>query len=98
MNKLLKNIIALCTLGSIMFGTFFFLDARHASTESVVAIEKRLTIAELKRILREAEEDYFYYKKLNRKYPADEEIKRKLDEAAERVRDLKERIKKREEK
>jgi len=91
-----KKISAVLGLCATLFAGFFFLDARHASVKSVAKLEKRVSLQELRRLLREAEEEMYHYRKLHRKYPDDQEIKERLEEAEERVADLKERIKKRE--
>lgn len=97
MLETVKKIAAIFGLVSVIFGAFFFLEARHAPMDAYVALEKRVTLQELRRLLREAEEELYHYKSLARKYPDDEEIKRKVKEAQERVDELKERIRKREE-
>lgn len=97
MGDLAKKITSILALISVVFGGFFFLEARHAPISAFQELEQRVTLQELKRLLREAEEEMYHYKKLNRKYPEDADIAQKLQEAIERVNDLKERIKNREE-
>jgi len=96
MTDLIKKISAIFSLVAIVFGAFFFLDGRHASVQTVTALEERVTLQELRRLLMNAEEDMYHYRRLARKYPDDKDIAKKLKEAEERVEDLKERIKKRE--
>lgn len=96
MSELAKKITALTSLIAVIFGCFFFLDARHASTYALQILEKRVTLQELRRQLREAEDDMYHYRRLVRKYPSDGELRRRLAEAEERVSNLKQRIKERE--
>lgn len=96
MIDVVKKISAVFSLCAVLFGAFFFMDSRHASQESVVLLEERISLQELRRLLREAEEEMYHYRKLARKYPQDVEIAQKLREAEERVLELKERIRKRE--
>lgn len=42
MNKLTSSIIALCTVISFAFGTYFFIDSRYALADNVKQIEQRL--------------------------------------------------------
>lgn len=97
MESLAKKISAIAGLIVLTFSSFFFLEARHAPMSAYVALEKRVTLQELRRLLREAEEEMYHYRKLHRKYPDDEEIKEKLKEAEGKVEELKERIRRREE-
>jgi len=93
MIDLIKKISTVFSFIAVVFGTFFFLDTRYASTDKVVALEERVTMQELRRLLREAEEEMYHYRGLARKYPDDQEIARKLADAERRVDDLRERIK-----
>lgn len=95
MSRLLKTIIALFSLISMTFGAFFFLDSRHAQNEDLVKLEARFTLNELYQLLRRAEDELYYYRDLNRKYPNDVQIRRRLRNAERRVQDLRDRIKRR---
>lgn len=96
MSEIAKKLTALTSLIAVVFGCFFFLDSRHASVKDVTELSERVTLQELRRLLREAEDDMYHYRRLARKYPNDEEIKRHLRIAEERVKELKARIKERE--
>jgi hypothetical protein len=96
LSELAKKVTALTSLVAVIFGCFFFLDARHAPTTELKALAERVTLQELRRLLREAEDDMFHYRRLARKYPNDKDIEYQLTIAEERVADLKARIKARE--
>lgn len=92
MTDLVKKITAMCGLIAIVFTAFFFLETRHAPMKSHLTLENRVNVQELRRLLREAESEMYYYRDLSRKYPNDQQIKDRLREVEERVRDLKKRI------
>ena len=105
MSKILeysKYIAALSTIIGIAYGAFQFQHNYVKTTaENVVApvakqvatLERRLTKNELKDLLKEALEELYYWRGMSRKYPDDVEVKDKLKEAEENVKDIKERIK-----
>ena len=70
------------------------MDERFAHAKDVQQLEKRVSIAELKTSLRTAIEEMYFLRDQNRKYPNDEEIKERLVEAKDHVKELKEQIKK----
>lgn len=63
-------------------------------SQKVEKLEDRLTLNELKDLLKDALDEMYYWRKQARKYPDDIEIADKLEDAEENVKDLKERIKK----
>lgn len=93
-----RNIIIAITtilgfIGTLATGVFW-IDDRYAKAEQVEELDKRVTLAELKDQLRIAQEEYFFLKSQERKYPDDLDIKEQLAEAKEVVDNLKERIRK----
>lgn len=88
-----KSITALAALVSLVFGAFFFIENRYTEKPVFHALEKRVSLNELRRQLRQAEEEAAYYRQLLRKYPDDITIEEKLEEAEERVAELEEKIK-----
>lgn len=97
--KLIGGIFGL--VGAVISG-FLFLDSRShkIATETVApvvlklsALDKRMTLNELKDLLRQAQEELLFWKKQQRKYPNDEDVKEELKKAEEHVKEIKERIK-----
>lgn len=89
-----KSVTAVFALISVVFGAFFFIDNRYAEQIQLFALEKRVSLNELRRQLMQAEEEAAYYRQLNRKYPDDELILEKLNRAEKRVRELEKQIEK----
>jgi len=87
-----KSITALAALVSLVFGAFFFIENRYTEKPVFYALEKRVSLNELRRQLRQAEEEAAYYRQLSRKYPDDQSIADKLEEAEKRVEELEQRI------
>ena len=88
-----KQIAAVAALISIVFGGYFFIENRYTLQTAFNKLEQRVSIEELNRQLRQAEEEAAYYRKLLRKYPDDDTIKEKLKKAEKRVAELEEKIK-----
>lgn len=91
-----RNVALLVTALAGAVGTFFglqtYLDTTYASTESVVKLEKRLSLQELKDLQKEALEELYFWRKQGRKNPNDLEVKTRLIEAEEYVEDIKKQI------
>lgn len=96
-----KSILTIASVIAVTFSGYFFLETRSKTiAENVVSpwvvkitqLDDRLTLNELRDLLKEALDDLYYWRKMHRKYPEDEEIKRKLDESEERVKKIEERI------
>lgn len=94
MADLAKKISTLVGLIVLVFSGFFFLEARHAPMKAHAALEKRVTLQELQRQLRQAEDDAAYYRQQLRKYPADNRIRDRLTKAENRVQQLETAIRK----
>lgn len=90
--NLAKSVMVLGALISMVFGAFFFIENRYTEKPTFYALEKRVSLNELKRQLRQAEEEAAYYRQLLRKYPDDETIKDKLERAEKRVDELERKI------
>jgi len=93
MNDLIKNISSLMGLIAVVFGVFFFNENRYTSVTEHVKLEQRVSLNELESLLRDALENMYFYRKLLRDAPLDEELKQKVKEAEEEVANLKEQIK-----
>ena len=64
----------------------------------VEALSKRVTLSELKAMLRDAQKELLFWKQQKRKYPNDPDIQEEYDAAKDRVNELKEEIKEMEKK
>lgn len=95
-SDLVKSITALVALITLTFSGFFFLEKRYTQKPTFLALEKRVSLNELRRQLRQAEDDEAYYERLLEKYPGDQDIKRKLKKARQRIEKLEREIEKRE--
>lgn len=98
MDNLLKNIAIIVSLVGTAFGAYFFVDGNYAEKMELAAVTQRVTLVELLRNLRDAEEEMYFYRKQHRKHPDDPDLKRKLEESEEEVKNLKDRVKKLKEK
>lgn len=87
--------------GAIQFQISFVEDKAKEIVEpvskKVKALEERLTLNELKDLLKEALSDLYYWRDMARKYPDDQDVKDKLAEAEATVKEIKERIRQLEE-
>lgn len=86
-------VTALAGATGTIYGVQTFFDDRYASKEEVEEVKKRLTLQELKELLKEALEEMYFWRQQARKYPDDPEIKKRLKESEENVEDIKEQIK-----
>ena len=91
--KAISSIVAVIMLA---FSGFFFFENRYTTKPMFFELEKRVSLNELRRQLRQAEDDQAYYERLLRKYPEDESIKKKLEKAQKRVEKLEAEIERRE--
>ena len=91
--NVLGLITALAAVGGVFYGIQTYLDTAYASTDRVEKIEKRLSLQELKELHKEALDDLFFWRKKNRTYPDDQEIKEELDKSEKRVKELEKEIK-----
>lgn len=100
-----KAIAAIVGVVSICFGVYFYIDNTYVAkldfervatdfSGNISQVNLRVTLNELKQLLREAESDMYFYRKQLRAHPGDEGIAHRLKGAEEEVRNLKERIKK----
>lgn len=85
-------VTALAGAAGTVYGVQSFFDDRYASKEEVQEVKKRLTLQELKNLLKEALEEMYFWRQQSRKYPEDEEIKKRLKESEEHVADIKKQI------
>lgn len=92
------TVTALAAASGVLYGASTYFDKKYASVEQLVKLEKRVTLAEMEDLLKEALENLYFYRDQQRKYPTDEDIKTKLKESEDEVKDLKESIKKEKEK
>lgn len=92
-----KAISAIVAVIMLAFSGFFFFENRYTSQPMFYALEKRVSLNELRRQLRQAEEDEAHYDRLLRKYPGDEKIEKKLEKVQKRIEKLEKQIEKREE-
>lgn len=85
----LKTILGILTLLSVLTSAITYgvvkVNQVDSNTARVAAVEKKLTINEIKELLRAAEAEVYYYKDLLRKYPNDVSIQRKLEQAEAEV-------------
>ena len=91
-SNMAKSITAVFALISITFAGFFFIENRYTHQPEFLSLQKRVSINELQRQLRQAEEEAAYYRRLLRDYPNDERIKEKLRQAEKRVERLEREI------
>ncbi len=94
MNDTIKNILNVVAIITVVFSGFFFIESRYTLQQEFAELVSRVDLDELQDLLKEALEDLYYWRSMSRKYPDDLEIKKKLEEAEENVKDLKERIRK----
>lgn len=87
------TVSAIIGLAGTIFGGVIWIDTRYAKADTVVLIEKRLTVAEIRDQLRAALDEYYFLRKQVRKYPNDIEIQDALREAKDHVDDLKKQLK-----
>lgn len=92
MANLLSNIRVLILIVGASFGVFFFVDGRYAASKDVQKLEQRVKLNELRNMERMAKEDSYFYREQSRKYPRDEQIKTKLNEAELEVKKIENRI------
>lgn len=93
--SVLLVITACIAIFGSMFTGYLYIDGRYALAEEVRELEKRLTLSELRDSLRLAQDELFFLKSQNRKYPDDQDIKDQLKDVEAKVKDLKEQIKER---
>ena len=86
-------ITALFAAGSSIFGIHSYLDTTYASVAEVEKLKKRLTLTELRDLLKEGLNNLYFYRSQVRKYTDDQELQDKLNEAEDDVKDLKDQIK-----
>lgn len=106
MNEKLKLIATGFGLIGMVVSGFLFVDNRSKTIAettvepvkaSLNALDKRLTLNELRDLLRKAQEELLFWKQQKRKYPNDPDIDEELRKAQEQVDEIKERIRKLEE-
>lgn len=90
-----KAISAIVAVVTLAFSGFFFIDNRYTTRPMFFELEKRVSLNELRRQLRQAEDDEAYYQRLHEKYPNDESIRQKLEKARKRVEKLEQEIERR---
>lgn len=92
----LKGYLSLFTALAAVLGTTFaslaWVDTRYAKASKVEALEKRVSLNELKVQLRAAQEELIFWRQQARKYPDDSDVKDSLKEAEETVAELKKKI------
>jgi len=98
LNDIIKLISGLIVLIGIAFTVFFFMDNRHASSTSFNRLAVAVSTNKLENTLHKALENLYFYRDQLRKYPNDDKIKKKLEEAEDEVKNIKDRIKKLKEK
>lgn len=91
-----KGYLTLFTAAAAVAGTVFggitWVDSRYAKAAQVDALEKRVSLNELKAQLRAAQEELIFWRQQARKYPDDIDVKDSLKEAEETVQELKKKI------
>ena len=97
-SELLKLIMALVGIILLSVSGFFFVENRYTLHTDHVQWAQRVSVNELEDQLEKAREELYYWRKMARKYPDDQEVLKKLKEAEEHVEDLKEKVKKAKEK
>ena len=99
-DKLKLVAVVLGIIGTSISG-FLFVDNRTATIATDIvrpvkarlsALDKKVQLNELKDLLREAQEELLFWKRQKRKYPDDPEVDEELQQAKDRVTDLKARI------
>ncbi len=98
LNDRIKLIGGLIGLIGITFSVFFFMDNRHVSSISFSRLAVTVSTNKLENTLHKALENLYFYRDQLRKYPDDDKLKKKLEEAEDEVKNIKERIKKLKEK
>ncbi len=95
---LIKKITGLLALIGIIFSTFFFIDSRYTHepvfTKAIAGLNKTISVIELKRQLRQAEDDTAYYRKKTREYPSDQDFIDKLKKSKDRLKRLEQLVEK----
>jgi hypothetical protein len=93
LEKHMKFILLGFAFISTVGGGLMAIDGRYAKADEHIALEKRVSLSELKTQLRAALDEYYFLKKQLRAHPEDEDLKEKVAEAKEHVDDLKDAIK-----
>lgn len=93
MNDIIKTITTLLGVVALTFSVFFFNENRYTSQNDFVNLEQRVSLNELQRLLQEALENMYFYRKMLRQDPGNEELQEKVKIAEEEVENLKELIK-----
>lgn len=79
-------------VGSIFAG-YLHIDTKYAEASEVEQLEQRVSLQELFASLRIAQDEYFFLKSQLRKYPDDEELEERVEDARRVVDELKRQIK-----
>lgn len=77
----------------LAFSAFFFVDTNYTHVDRTALLEQRVALKELQDLLRRVKEDYFYYRKLVREYPRDEQVQKRLRELEKEIERVEEEIK-----
>ena len=93
MNDIVKTLSTIIGIIAITFSVFFFQENRYASQVSYAMLERKVEIREIKELLKDALESMYFYQKMLRQDPDNEELKKKLGIIEEEVADLKAQIK-----
>jgi len=80
------------TILTAVFSFVFYIDGRYAHATTVQKLEKRVELNELRDLYKTALDNQYFYRDQLRKYPLDEDLKSKLNEAETEVKDLKQLI------
>jgi len=84
---------AIVAVAGTVFGGITWVDSRYAKAAQVDALEKRVSLNELKAQLRAAQEELIFWRQQARKYPDDVDVKDSLKDAEEAVEEIKAKIK-----
>ena len=88
----IDKIISIITLVSLVFGAFFFLDDRHAQSEDLQKVEKKVEKNHLNSVKMEILRHIYFLRQQIKEYPQHEELKFELKESEEDLSLIKKQI------
>ena len=90
----IKLITTVAGLIAISFSVFFFNEGRYAAQVAFAQLEQRVSYNEVRDVLNEALDNMYFYRKMLRSDPNNEDLKQKVQEAEAEVEALKKQLEK----
>lgn len=88
MKATIASAVAVCGLLAVVWGGYVVVDERYARAEKLNRLEQRVLTNELQQAYRDARAEVYFLRSQARKYPADTELQRQLDDAEAELRRL----------